>query len=310
MASIGLKVIRRLFGAAEFVSPRLAGRAAFELFRRTPGEKSLSEAEKRAIARAADFMAEARHHRIKTRKGCVAIHEFRPAQGRAQAGTVLVIHGWRSRTEYMRALIEGYLSAGYRVVSLDLPGHGGSLGRALDMAKAVEAATLAGQWFGPFEAIVGHSFGGAVAVNAAAGTVKGFAPLSAKRLVLIAAPDSMPRLFEDFGRYINLGARTQHAIAGQVERVTGTPIHQFVSSRLLMRLSIPTLIIHAPDDREVSAKDARAMAGAGRHVRLFWAEGLGHRRILSDARVVDEGVGFVRNSLVLETVLERHESAA
>ncbi|WP_432288344.1 alpha/beta fold hydrolase [Aminobacter sp. BA135] len=70
----------------------------------------------------------------------------------------------------MQALIEGYRNAGMRVISLDLPGHGGSLGRALDMAKAVEAATLAGQWFGPFEAIVGHSFGGAVAVNAAAGT--------------------------------------------------------------------------------------------------------------------------------------------
>lgn len=309
MASIGLKVIRRLFGAAEVVSPRLAGRAAFELFRRTPSEKSLSEAERRAIGRAADFMAEARHHRIKTRTGCVAMHEFRPSQGR-QAGTVLVIHGWRSRTEYMRALIEGYCSADYRVVSLDLPGHGGSLGRALDMAKAVEAATLAGQWFGPFEAIVGHSFGGAVAVNAAAGTVKGFAPLSANRLVLIAAPDSMPRLFEDFGRYVNLGARTQQAIAGQVERVTGTPIHQFISSRLLMRLAIPTLVIHAPDDREVSAKDARAMAGAGRHVQLFWAEGLGHRRILSDARVVEEGVGFVRNSLLLEALAMPRESVA
>ncbi|KQU70006.1 hydrolase [Aminobacter sp. DSM 101952] len=309
MASIGLKVIRRLFGAAEVVSPRLAGRAAFELFRRTPSEKSLSEAERRAIGRAADFMAEARHHRIKTRTGCVAMHEFRPSQGR-QAGTVLVIHGWRSRTEYMRALIEGYCSAGYRVVSLDLPGHGGSLGRALDMAMAVEAATLAGQWFGPFEAIVGHSFGGAVAVNAAAGTVKGFAPLSANRLVLIAAPDSMPRLFEDFGRYVNLGARTQQAIAGQVERVTGTPIHQFISSRLLMRLAIPTLVIHAPDDREVSAKDARAMAGAGRHVRLFWADGLGHRRILSDARVVEEGVGFVRNSLLLEALAKSRESVA
>ncbi len=300
MASIGLKVIRRLFGAAELVSPRLAGRAAFELFRRTPSQRSLTSGEKRAIGNASGFMAEARHHRIKTQRGCVAMHEFRP-EGPSK-GTVLVIHGWRSRTEYMQALIEGYRDAGMRVISLDLPGHGGSLGRALDMAKAVEAATLAGQWFGPFEAIVGHSFGGAVAVNAAAGTVKGFEPLSAKRLVLVAAPDSMPKLFDDFGRYLNLGPRTQRAISGQVQRVTGTPIGQFVGSRLLMRLATPTLVIHAPDDREVSANEARAMAGAGGHVRLFWADGLGHRRILSSAKVVAEAVGFIEAARELDTV--------
>lgn len=302
MASIGLKVIRRLFGAAELVSPRLAGRVAFELFRRTPSERSLSEGEKRAIAKASDFMAEARHHRIKTQRGCVAMHEFRPAQERSDRGTVLVIHGWRSRTEYMRALIEGYRDAGYRVISLDLPGHGGSLGRALDMAKAVEAANLAAQWFGPFDAIVGHSFGGAVAVNAAAGTVKGFAPLAAGRLVLISAPDSMPRLFEDFGRYIKLGPKSQRAIASQVERVTGTPISHFVSSRLLMRFDVPTLVVHAQDDREVPATEARAMAGAGSHVRLFWADGLGHRRILSAAKVVDEAVAFLADAPELTTV--------
>ena len=302
MASIGLKVIQRVFGMAELVSPRLAGRAAFELFRRTPSKRSLSGGEKRAITKASEFMAEARHHRIKTQRGCIAVHEFRPTQARGERGAVLVIHGWRSRTEYMRTLIEGYRDAGHRVISLDLPGHGGSLGRALDMAKAVEAVNLAAQWFGPFEAIVGHSFGGAVAVNAAAGTVKGFAPLAVGRLVLISAPDSMPKLFEDFGRYIRLGPKSQHAIAGQVERVTGTPISHFVSSRLLISLTVPTLVVHASDDREVPATEARAMAGAGGHVRLFWADGLGHRRILSGAKVVEAAVGFLADAPEATTV--------
>ncbi|TIU66099.1 MAG: alpha/beta hydrolase, partial [Mesorhizobium sp.] len=107
MASFGMKVIRGVFGAAEHVAPRLSGRAAFELF-------------------------------------CVAVHEFRPEPGREPRGTVLVIHGWRSRTEYMRALIEGFRGAGYKVVSLDLPGHGHSLGRHLNMVNAVEAVRVTG----------------------------------------------------------------------------------------------------------------------------------------------------------------------
>ncbi|RUY19895.1 alpha/beta hydrolase, partial [Mesorhizobium sp. M7A.F.Ca.CA.004.12.1.1] len=58
---------------------------------------------------------------------------------------------------------------------------------------------------------------------------------------------------------------------------------------------VPTLVIHAQDDREVSADHARRYAGAGGHVRLYWADGLGHRRILADKGVVERAVGFVAN---------------
>jgi pimeloyl-ACP methyl ester carboxylesterase len=293
MASFGLKVIRGVFGAAEHVAPRLSGRAAFELFCRTPSVKALSDGERRAVDRATGFMAEARHHRLKTKNGCVMVHEFRPEPGRASAGTVLVVHGWRSRTEYMRALIEGFRNAGYRVASLDLPGHGQSLGRHLNMVNAVEAARVAADWFGPFKAIVGHSFGGAVAANAIAGSIKGIQPVAAERLVLVAAPSSLPAIFADFSRMLNVGPRSQVSMADQVKRLSGRPLNEFTGDRQLAEAPVPTLVIHAPDDREVPADHARRYAGAGSHVRLHWADGLGHRRILGDKGVVARAVGFV-----------------
>ncbi|TIP85746.1 MAG: alpha/beta hydrolase [Mesorhizobium sp.] len=293
MASFGLKVIRSVFAAAEHVAPRLTGRAAFELFCRTPNAKVLSDGERRAVDRAAGFMAEARHHRLKTKNGCVMVHEFRPEPGRRAAGTVLVIHGWRSRTEYMRTLIEAYRDAGYKVVSLDLPGHGQSQGRRLTLVSAVEAARLTGEWFGPFVAVVGHSFGGAVAANAVVGSVKDIPPLAAGRLVLIAAPSSLPAIFNDFSRMLSVGPRSQAAMADRVERIAGRPLHEFTGDRQLASTPVPTLVIHASDDREVSADHARLYAGAGDHVRLYWADGLGHRRILADRGVVERAVGFV-----------------
>ncbi|QIA23598.1 alpha/beta fold hydrolase [Mesorhizobium sp. AA22] len=293
MASFGLKVIRGVFAAAEHVAPRLTGRAAFELFCRTPNAKVLTDGERRAVDRAAGFMAEARHHRLKAKNGCVMVHEFRPEPGRRAAGTVLVIHGWRSRTEYMRTLIEGYRDAGYKVVSLDLPGHGQSQGRRLTLVSAVEAARLTGEWFGPFVAVVGHSFGGAVAANAVVGSVKNIPPLAAERLVLIAAPSSLPAIFDDFSRMLSVGRRSQAAMADRVERIAGRPLHEFVGDRQLASTPVPTLVIHAPDDREVSADHARLYAGAGDHVRLYWADGLGHRRILADRGVVERAIGFV-----------------
>jgi pimeloyl-ACP methyl ester carboxylesterase len=293
MASFGLKVIRGVFAAAEHVAPRLTGRAAFELFCRTPNAKILSDGERRAVDRAAGFMAEARHHRLKTKKGCVMVHEFRPEPGRRAAGTVLVIHGWRSRTEYMRTLIEAYRDAGYKVVSLDLPGHGQSQGRRLTLVSAVEAARLTGEWFGPFVAVVGHSSGGAVAANAVVGSVKNIPPLAAERLVLIAAQSSLLAIFNDFSRMLSVGPRSQAAMADRVERIAGRPLHEFTGDRQLASTPVPALVIHAPDDREVSADHARLYAGAGDHVRLYWADGLGHRRILADRGVVERAIGFV-----------------
>jgi pimeloyl-ACP methyl ester carboxylesterase len=293
MTSIGVKVIRSLFGAAERIAPGIGGKAAFELFCRTPNPKRLSVGEKRAVDRAAGFMEEARHHRLPVGSRCVVVHEFRPREGRDNAGTVLVLHGWRSRTEYMKALIVAYRDAGFRVMSLDLPGHGGSQGRRLNLASGVRAAHAAGEWFGPFAAVVGHSFGGSVAVNAVAGSITGIPPLAASKLVLIAAPSSMPRLFQDFGRYLNLGPRTQSAMADQVRRIAGRPLDDFIGSRQLAEKPVPTLVIHAPDDREVSYGHAELFAQAGGHVRLRWAPGLGHRRILSDPTIVADALGFV-----------------
>ena len=82
-------------------------------------------------------------------------------------------------------------------------------------------------------------------------------------------------------------------MADTVERIAGRPLHDFTGDRQLVEATVPTLVIHAPDDREVSADHARSYAGAGDHVELFWADGLGHRRILADKGVVKRAVGFV-----------------
>lgn len=292
MASLGWQVIRALFGAGERLAPGLAGRAAFELFARTP--RSQTEGERKAVSRAADFMRTARHHRLTAGRDCVAVHEFRPDAGVGEAGRALVVHGWRSRTEYMKTIVEGFRAAGFRVFAIDLPGHGQSAGRRLTILKAVEALATAAQWFGPFEIVAGHSFGGAVAVAAIAGTVKSAAPLAAGRLVLIAAPNSLADIVDGFSRQIGLGRRSRQAMVARIERLAERRLEDFSGARQLALLRVPTLVVHAPDDREVPADDARDYGGAGGHVTLHWAPGLGHRRILSNADVVSRIVSFAR----------------
>lgn len=289
--SMGLKLVRAAFSASERLAPALAGRVAFELFCRTPNPNRLTAGERRAVDGAKDFMAGARHHRVTAGKTCVAIHEFRP-QGEAR-GKVLVVHGWRSRTEFMRNLIEALVEAGYHVYSLDLPGHGGSSTRKLDMKRAVEAVSAASAWCGPFVSIVGHSFGGAVAVNAAVGSVNGTPPVATARIVTIASPSVVGRIFEGFGDFVGLGARSQAAMNGRVEKIAGRPLSDYQSGALLKRMPIETLVIHAHDDREVGPEHAELVAKAGDHVHLEWWDGLGHRRIINDPGVAQSVVRFL-----------------
>ena len=294
MASFGFMVIRGLFSVAEHLAPRLTGRAAFELFSRTPAPHKLSAREREALEKSTAFMREARRHDLPLKGGCIAAYDFAPKNGRRH-GTpaALVLHGWGSRAAHMAGVIESLTEAGLRVVALDLPGHGNSAGRRLNMANAVRAVHEADQWFGPFVAVVGHSFGGAIAANAIVGSIDGVPPLRAGRLVMLSAPNSMPAIFRDFGRFLNLGTRTQTALAARVQELAGHPLEDFVVARQLAGHRLPALVIHAPDDKEISPAEAEALADAGEHVRLVWAPGLGHRRILADRGVARQIVEFL-----------------
>jgi hypothetical protein len=53
------------------------------------------------------------------------------------------------------------------------------------------------------------------------------------------------------------------------------------------------MIVHAEDDKEVSANHARRYAAASNAVRLHWANGFGHRRIVAARSVLDAIRGFL-----------------
>ena len=211
-------------------------------------------------------------------------------------GKALVLHGWRSRTDFMAKLVRSLTEDGWAVAAIDLPGHGQSSGRKLNVKLGVEAVAIVNESFGPFDFAVGHSFGGVVAVNAAVGGIKGFEPVPFRQIAVIASPNSMPELFQSVGRRLGLLPRAQAAFESRVEAVAGNPLETYVMSEQLKRFSDDVLVVHAPDDAEVRFADAEAMASAGGHVRLVSLPGLGHRRIIGDERVfaaIKERTGFL-----------------
>jgi pimeloyl-ACP methyl ester carboxylesterase len=294
MASYLHKVAGQAINLTGVVSMRLAGRLAFRLFATTAPVEPRNEKERKLLALARAAMSEAETVMLPVHSGMVAAHRFPPI-GPATGQTHLVVHGWGSRIDYVQGLIRGLRETGSAVVGLDLPGHGASTGRILTVPLAIEAIDAAWRQFGPFDAFVGHSFGGFVSAIAAAGPDDWVRRRMPKRLVLIGSPVAAEHVFSQFSGHMGFTRSVSRAMDQEVERIAGRPIGFFCARRMLAAVpELPVLVLHAEDDKEVSAAAARLYAEAGPHVSVRWLNGLGHRRIVNSPQTIDA----IRNFLV------------
>jgi pimeloyl-ACP methyl ester carboxylesterase len=197
------------------------------------------------------------------------------------ARRVLLTHGWAGDAQQMRALGEALVNAGFDPVLLDLPAHGASEGARATLPQWVRALFTASATLGPWHGVVAHSLGALAVAHASA---RG---LSAQRLALLA-PSPPPALFlrwyaAGLGLTESLAVRMERAIA----RREGVGVEQFAPDWLGPRVTQPTLVLHDEADRTAPLATGRALADALPRARLQVTQGLGHRRILEDAAVVD-----------------------
>jgi pimeloyl-ACP methyl ester carboxylesterase len=274
-----LKFIRPFVKVSSLVAPRLTGNFAFRIFCKPPSVNNLDAKQKLLIQTAQDRMKQATVERIAFEGGEVQTYRMQTSS-QPSRGTILLLHGWSGRAAFMSIFIDPLLDSGYDVLSVDLPGHGESAGKELHIPLALTALNAVHARFGPWHGTIAHSFGGAVALAMAAGAMERFAAVDLKRLVLIAIPHSVPELFTWFSQVIGLTKKGSFWLAENVRRLSGHPLANFEGLDQLRKLKIPTLIMHAPDDKEVDYKSAKILASAGDFVTLKPMPRLGHRRIL------------------------------
>jgi pimeloyl-ACP methyl ester carboxylesterase len=292
MANFAAKVTRFGFSALEGISPVIAGKAAFRLFCRTPSAKPRGEKARAAHAAGSRTLATAEMFTL--RIGGRRAHAYRVNGGAiGMRERYLVTHGWGSGIAYMADLVAALAATGAEVIALDFPGHGRAGGRFLHMGLAVQAIRAAEQRFGPFDAAIGHSFGGAALMVAAAGMLPEVPAVLPQKLVLIGSPSEMHWLFKGFGKMLGLGKAVQAVLEHEIHRVTGRRLEDFDAGKAAGAIRRPVLVVHAEDDKEVSASHARRYAASGEAVRVHWANGFGHRRIVSAAPVLDAVCDFL-----------------
>jgi pimeloyl-ACP methyl ester carboxylesterase len=286
MALSLIRIIRPVVRVASEIAPRSMGRAAFSLFCTPFRPRGLTREQKASVARALSRLDEARAETLTIACGYIQTYIFEPDPGVPARGNALLLHGWTGRAAFMTAFVAPLRKLGYRVIAVDLPGHGQSSGRQLNVPLAVQAVTETVRVNGPLSTIIAHSFGGAVAATAIAGGVPAYRPIPVRQLVLVASPNSLKDVTDDFSGMIGIGRRARLALAARIHQVAGRPVESFVGTDYLRRTATPTLVIHSVEDREVAFAASLGLAAAGPFVTHHAVEGLGHRRILYAPQVI------------------------
>ncbi|MCK8778663.1 alpha/beta hydrolase [Rhizobium sp. NTR19] len=301
MAKFGLKVIRFGFASLGPLYPRLAASLAFKLFCLTPSRRPKGHKAAAMQAEGLRKLASARKIPFQAGRSTVMSYHLNTETG-ARKPRWLVVHGWGSNAAYIASLPVGLAEAGAHVVALDLPGHGLSSGRSLNMKQAAEVIVQADRQFGPFDAVVGHSFGGASLLLTLGKVFKGVGTISPAKAVVIGSPSHIQWIFDGFARMVGLSPKVRELMIHYAEKIAGAPLDDFDTIAAATRSSTPLLVIHAEDDKEVAAEHARRF-GEVDTAKVHWANGLGHRRIVSDAGVISTIAQF----LTAETAASRAE---
>lgn len=200
---------------------------------------------------------------------------------------VLLVHGWEGRGAQLGPLVEPLLERGFRVVTFDAPAHGsspGSTSSLIHFARAIERVARA---YGPFEAIITHSMGGAAMTWAfRTGAL-------AERVVMIAPPIDVRDFTRQLTTALSLNEDVREGVHRRLERRLGVSPEELQVKRIAPRMKTPLLVIHDEDDRDVPVSCGEAVAASWPGATFVRTRGLGHRRILRDAEVIERAVRFV-----------------
>jgi len=269
MRSATAAALRGLFGVSSAVTPSIAARAAGAFFRLPLGP--------RRVAIEITDMPRPELFAISGDDGaCIEGYAWRLDSDRPR---VLLAHGWGGWGLQWAPWIAPLLDAGYQVVSFDQPGHGRSSGWTADGASFERAILRVARDFGPFAAIIGHSFGAAIGSFAVANG------LPARAMVLIACPSDLIDATRSFARTVGLSEATRSRMQRHLEAKIGIRMETFSVRAVGHMVRLPGLVIHDRHDREVPFACAT-------HYEQYWSgpielmptNGLGHRRIVKAPR--------------------------
>jgi pimeloyl-ACP methyl ester carboxylesterase len=268
--SAGLQWAGRGLRAASAVAPGIATRLALRLF--------FTPLPLKWAARRRPLPASWRVERWPFESA--SLTAYRHADATPGRPVVLLLHGWGGDASQWIALGDLLVAQGLAPVLLDAPAHGRSDGWRATQPQFSRALFAAQSRLGPLHGVAAHSLGALAAAHAAA---RG---LAVARLALVAPSAPPGPVIGWFVRSLRLAEGFAARMRRAIERREGAALAEFEPHWLGPRIAAPALIVHDEGDRVAPIAAGRALAAALPKARLETTEGLGHRRILGETRVL------------------------
>lgn len=200
---------------------------------------------------------------------------------------VLWVHGWAGRSTQFFMIADKLLEKGYMVVSFDGPAHANSSGKTTEMPEFIETITEINNQYGPFEAAIGHSFGGMCLYNAVA---DGFV---INKLVTVGAADKISDVIVNFTNNLKVTPIVAKKMKQLFDKKWNRDIDLHSSSIKAKNIYIPTLVVHDSYDGDVDVRCAIKIRQNLQKGTLLITEGLGHTKILRNKKVATKIVDFI-----------------
>lgn len=206
---------------------------------------------------------------------------------------VLLIHGWNGRGTQLASFAPALVQQKFRVVALDGPGHGISPGKKTNPSHFAQfiidaqGELLSATQKDSSHALIAHSFGGVCSVLALSRGLK------TKGIVLIASPAFYDRVVHFFSRSMKLSKKCEQSFFEQVTKLIALNPYDLNLGKLGAKLQLPALVVHDQADNAVDYLSAQSIIGQWPGSQLFSTQGLGHRRIMRDPKVIDSVTNFI-----------------
>jgi pimeloyl-ACP methyl ester carboxylesterase len=262
-------------------APPLAAEVATRLYFRV-GPPAAVRPQERAVHEAARRTTIRHVRRATTGRRPVDVVVY--AWGDPGAPGVLLVHGWQSRASFFAPLVEDLVAAGLRVVAYDAPAHGDSGGSRRTLVDDVAIVRrLSDAEPAAWEGIVGHSAG------ALAGGIALADGVAARRFTSLSGASSVSAMSEGFfaltGLPRSLRPRFDDVARRRFPDVPDV-FERYDLTRRPVPASVPALLLHDTDDRQVPYRQAELLLAAhADSAELVTTTGLGHNRIVRDDAV-------------------------
>ncbi|MES2578093.1 MAG: alpha/beta hydrolase [Bacteroidota bacterium] len=202
---------------------------------------------------------------------------------------ILLVHGWSGRGTQLFKIADELLKAGYSTISFDAPAHGKSPGKTTIMVDFIATILEIDKQFGPFEAAIGHSLGGMSVLNA---IKKG---LKVNHAVVIGSGDIVEDIMDDFVAKLELKPIISTLLRLHFEKKYQEKMNSYSAFLAAKEIAIPVLVIHDNNDPEVPVKAGIHIHKHLKNGELLLTDGLGHRKILGNHKVIEKTVQFIQN---------------